>query len=170
MALTDKELQEQQPEAQAQDDIIDVEIAPIKRKRFRLNGDNNKVIELNTSDLGISVRLEKGWDELQKLANKVANVDTDKADFTELLQDIDKKMRDEIDYIFDAEVADKASDGGTMYDPYGGILRYEHILDTLLPLYTTNINKEFAAIKRRVSKHTDKYAKKPSTTRRTTKK
>ena len=119
MALTDKELQEKELEVtHSQDDIIDVEIAPIKRKRFRLNGDNNKVIELNTSDLGISVRLEKGWDELQKLANKVANVDTDKADFTELLQDIDKKMRDE----------------------------------------------------RRVSKHTDKYAKKPSTTRRTTKK
>lgn len=81
-------------------------------------------------------------------------------------------MRDELDYIFDAKVADKASDGGTMYDPYGGVLRYEHILDTLLSLYTTNINKEFSAIKRRVSKHTDKYTgpKKSSTTRRNTKK
>lgn len=63
MALTDNELQEkevQTPDSQIQDDIIDVEIKPIKRKRFRLNGDNNKIIELNTSDLNISVRLEKG--------------------------------------------------------------------------------------------------------------
>lgn len=175
MALTDKELQEkevQTSDSQIQDDIIDVEIKPIKRKRFRLNGDNNKIIELNTSDLNISVRLEKGWEELQKLANSVANVDTDEEDFSTLLQEYDKKMRDELDYIFDAKVADKASDGGTMYDPYGGVLRYEHILDTLLSLYTTNINKEFSAIKRRVSKHTDKYTvpKKSSTTRRTTKK
>ena len=100
MALTDKELQEkevQTSDSQIQDDIIDVEIKPIKRKRFRLNGDNNKIIELNTSDLNISVRLEKGWEELQKLANSVANVDTDKEDFSTLSQEYDKKMRDELD-------------------------------------------------------------------------
>ena len=175
MALTDKELQEkevQTSDSQIQDDIIDVEIKPIKRKKFRLNGDNNKIIELNTSDLNISVRLEKGWEELQKLANSVADVDTDEEDFSTLLQECGGGGGGGGNYIFDAKVADKASDGGTMYDPYGGVLRYEHILDTLLSLYTTNINKEFSAIKRRVRKHTDKYTgpKKSSTTRRTTKK
>ena len=168
MALTDKELQK----VAVEDDIIDIEIAPIKRKKFRLNGDNNKVIALNISDLNIATRLEKGWKELQNIAEKVANVNVDEENFTDVLQEYNQEMKDQIDYIFDSEVADKAADGGTMYDPYNGVLRYEHILDTLLKLYETNITKEFNAMKRRVTKHTEKYTgpKKSSTTRRTTKK
>lgn len=166
MALTDKELQ------QNTEDIIDIEIAPIKRKRFRLNGDNSKIIELNTSDLSIADRLEKGWAALQKIAEKISNVNVEDENFTKVLQEYNQEMKDQIDYIFDAEVADKAADGGTMYDPYNGVLRYEHILDTLLHLYETNITKEFNAMKRRVNKHTEKYtgAKKSTPSRRTTKK
>ena len=83
MALTDDKLND--INIPSEDNIVDITIAPIKRQRFRLNGDNNKVIELNTSDLGISTRLEKGWKELQKLVEDVANVDVEKENYLDLL-------------------------------------------------------------------------------------
>ena len=35
------------------DDIQDLNLSAIKKKRFRINGDSNKILELNTSDLSI---------------------------------------------------------------------------------------------------------------------
>jgi len=152
-------------EPKVEDDIVDIEIAPIKRKRFRLNGDNNKVISLNMSDLGLYNRLEKGYAKLRQIANEITDVEFDpETDDIEVLNKamatldkLDMAMREQIDYIFDAEVADKAADGGTMYDPYNGTLRYEHIIETLLGLYETNIAKEFKVMQKKMSKHTAKY-------------
>ena len=57
MALTDETKNNVQvPE----DDIIDINLDGIKRKRFRINGIPGAIIELNVSDLGIVDRLEKG--------------------------------------------------------------------------------------------------------------
>ena len=151
------------------DDIVDIEITPIKRKRFRLNGDPDKVIALNMSDLGLYSRLEKGYAKLRQIASEIADVDFDpeKDDVETLetamstLDKLNDAMKEQIDYIFDAEVADKACDGGTMYDPYNGTLRYEHILETLLGLYESNISKEFKAMQRNMAKHTAKYTQAP---------
>ena len=154
MAVSDKKVL-----ATNNDDIIDIEIAAIKRQKFRINSDPTKVIELYISDLGIVDRLEKGYKNLQNLAEKVKDLDTDDADLSNSLREIDDAMREQIDYIFDADVANKLCDGGTMYDPWGGEMRYEHILETLLKLYEGNISHEFALMKRRVAKHTAKYTK-----------
>lgn len=151
------------------DDIVDIEISSIKRKRFRLNGDPNKVISLNMSDLGLYNRLEKGYAELRRIASEIPDVEFDPENDSieqldramNTLDKLDRAMKEQIDYIFDAEVADKASDGGTMYDPYNGTLRYEHILETLLGLYNTNITNEFKLMRKNMSKHTAKYAQAP---------
>lgn len=149
MALTDVDVKE---------DIIDIEIAPIKRKKFRLNGDNNKIIELNTSDLNIGARLEKGYANLRDIAQQVGNVDVNEDNVLETLKHYDDIMKHEIDFIFDSPVAEKCSDGGTMYDPYQGNMRYEHILDCLLNLYAETIRDEFAKMRKDMQKHVGKYA------------
>ena len=154
MALSDKKVL-----ATQDDDIIDIEIAAIKRKKFRINGDPNKVIALNISDLGISDRLEKGFKNLQGLANKIKNTDPEDVKLSDELNQINDAMKKQIDYIFDADIADKLCDGGTMYDPHDGEMRYEHVIETLLKLYESNISREFTMMKRRVAKHTAKYTK-----------
>lgn len=144
---------------QVEDEIIDIQLAMPKKSKFRINGDPNKIIELNITDMNIIDRLEKAWVTLQKEIDKVAKLDTEDEQLTKKLKDIDKALRKQIDFIFDANVSEVLADNGTMYDAYQGQIRYEHILDTLLELYATNINTEYKKFRARTQKHTSKYTK-----------
>ena len=149
-------------------DIIDIDLAPIKKKRFRINGDSSKILELNTSDVNIVSRLSKVYPKLQKLAEDATSFSEDEANdnseealakFAAKLETIDEKMSKLIDELFDANVSETCKDGGSMYDPFGGMFRFEHIINTLSSLYENNFNEEFAKMRQRVSKHTSKYIK-----------
>ena len=154
------------------EDIQDINLSAIKKKRFRINGDPNKILELNTSDLGISSRLSSAYERLTKNMEEVGEIlsglPDDESELTdekeeiiqEKLQEIDAKMKKEMDYIFDAPVSEICCDGGSMYDPFEGMFRFEHIIDALTKLYETNLNSEFSKMKRRVSAKTSKYTKK----------
>ena len=154
------------------DDIQDINLSAIKKKRFRINGDPNKILELNTSDMNIASRLTIAYDRLQKYMSEVTKVLGDVPDNADDISEeqeksaaielskIDAKMKEEIDYIFDAPVSEVCSDGGSMYDPFEGMFRFEHIIDALSKLYENNLNSEFNKMKRRVSAKTSKYTKK----------
>lgn len=154
------------------DDIQDIDLSAIKKKRFRINGDNNKILELNTSDLNIISRLTVAYDRLQKYMEKVGNILSSLPDnedelteanekvIREQLGEIDANMKKEVDYIFDAPVSAICSDGGSMYDPFEGQFRFEHIIEAILRLYERNLDSEFNKMRRRVSAKTSKYTKK----------
>ena len=149
------------------EDVIDIEFKELQKKRFRLDRDNNRVIELNTSDLTIVKRLEEAYPKLMEF---VGDAQKDiKAQETEegaanaalnQLPIIDAKMRELIDYIFDSKISDKAAPDGSMYDLFNGKFRFEYVIDKLLGLYDTNFTKEYEALRNNVSKHTSKYTKK----------
>lgn len=159
------------------DDIVDVEFTAIKKQRFRFNGDNNKILELNTRDLGISSRLVEAYTNLNKLMSEVSDtlsdvpgIDEDNDDELELtdeqntkivdsLKRLDESMRKEIDYLFDAPVSAVLGDTGSMYDPIGGVFRYEHIIDKLTQLYENDLDREFFSLKQRVADRTSKYTR-----------
>lgn len=159
------------PPVQA-DDIQTIDLSAISKKRFSINGDPNKILELNTSDLNISSRLQVAYERLTKYMDEVgkllAGLPDEEAEITseqerlvdEQLHAIDEKMKKELDYIFDAPVSAVCSDGGSMYDPFEGQFRFEHIIDALSKLYETNLNREFGKMRRRVSEKTSKYTKK----------
>ena len=140
-------------------DIIDVELSGIKKKKFRINGDNNKILELNVSDMNIVSRIREAYPKLEAIQAKVLkfseseNTDEQEA---EALKEFDKDMRELIDFIFNANVSEICADDGSMYDPMDGMFRYEYIMDKITSLYETNLNKEFKQMKARVNK----YAKK----------
>lgn len=156
----------------AADDIQDIDLTVTRKKRFRINGDNNKILELNTSDLGISSRLSTAYERLTKYIDEVSKIvsalpdegeevtDSDRRLLDEQLDAVDKKMRQELDFIFDAPVSDICADGGAMYDPFEGAFRFEHIIEALLKLYENNLVSEFSKMKRRVNNRTSKYTKK----------
>jgi hypothetical protein len=56
------------------EDIQDINLSAIKKKRFRINGDPNKILELNTSDLGISSRLSSAYERLTKNMEEVGEI------------------------------------------------------------------------------------------------
>lgn len=147
----------------APNNIIDIDLSVTRKKRFRIDGDDSRIIELNTSDMTILNRLDESERRLKALAES-ANVDltgedeTDGAVVTRLLA-TDKEMRNIIDYLFDSPIADICAPDGSMYDPFNGKYRFEHILETLFTLYEQNISDEIKKMRKNVRKHTDKYTK-----------
>ena len=155
-------------------DIIDVSLSGARKKKIRIDGDDNRILELNTSDLNLLVRLREVYPELTALSKEAfsnwpdeeISEDTDfmsdpnVSKATEILKETDAKMRDLIDYIFDSNVSEVCAPSGSMYDPVGGKLRYEHIVDCLSALYEKDISTEMKKISKRVQKHTDKYTQK----------
>ena len=150
-----------------EDDIIDLSIPEVKKTRFRINGDNDKILELNTTDPNILPRLNKGYKELIKLTEKVSSLNysenggEDENDkLSKALEDIDAQMKEKLDYIFDSNVGEILGGNSSMYSIRDGMFRFETVIETLGNLYEQDFNKEFEAMRKRVGKHTSKYTKK----------
>lgn len=154
------------------DDVQDIDLSVIRKKRFRIDGDSSRILELNTSDLGIATRLDEAYDKLNSLVEEVGSIlqDTPTEEdelsreklkqMNEALKKLDTEMRRYVDYIFDANVSEVCAPFGNMWDPVNGAFRYEHIIDTITRLYENNINAEFGKIKARVNKRVSQYTKK----------
>ena len=159
--------EEETTEKVVEDDIQDIDLSVIKKQRFRINGDNSKILELNVSDMRIATRLKEAYPRLNALMDSISDKFSNISDVSdedtltqvgEAVDEIDKKMREEIDYIFDANVSEICGADGSMWDPIEGSFRYEHIIDNLSKLYENNLDKEFMEMKRRVETKTGKYA------------
>ena len=150
----------------------EVEISDIKlsqRKTFRIDGDNSKMLSLDISDLNIVSRLNEAYpkiksaavDAIEKMAQKDEVEDDEEliAKYANTLKQIDDTMRELMDYVFDAPVSEVCVPKGTMYDPYNGQFRFEHIIEVLTQLYANNVSDEFNKMKARVNKRTEKYTK-----------
>lgn len=141
-------------------DIIDINIDGAKKQKFRINGNNDAIIELDLSDLGIVDRLKSGMEKLSEEMANIAALPNDDDNLSEMLKQADQKMREYVDYIFDYPVSAVCAKYGTMYDPKDGKFRYESIIDGLTKLYADNINDEYNKISQRLAKHTEKYTAK----------
>ena len=154
MALMDEK---QNQTSEENNKVVDLTLDGASRTRIRINGDNDAIIELNLSDLGIADRLEKGMEKLAKEMKALADLSNDDENLSELMKEADARMREYVDYIFDYPVSAVCAKYGTMYDPKDGKFRYETIIDGLTKLYTDNINAEYKKLAARLSKHTEKY-------------
>lgn len=152
-----------------QNNIIDIDLSVTKRKQFRIDGDDNRILELNTSDMSILSRINSSYKDIDTLAKKAMSISTDDngesesvktEEFAKTLEEIDSEMRKLVDYIFDSNVSEVCAPEGTMYDMFNGEFRFEHIIDTLIKLYENNLDKEYKLMTKNVKKHTDKYTRK----------
>lgn len=151
-------------------EVIDVDLGYVEKRRFRIMGDYNRMLELNVSDLNIFARLETGYEQLKALGKKaqenVANLpDTGEntADLSGIaltLTEIDNEMRKIVDYIFDTNASEVCVPSGNMFDPVDGEFRFERVIDKLSSLYTNGLKSEFEKMKNNVNRKTSKYTKK----------
>ena len=157
-------------------DVVDFEVnlSKLRKKRIRIitSDEESKILELNTSDVNIISRLNSSEPKLAELAEK-ATVLGDLANdglsveenpdnfskFADTLLDIDNKMRDLVDWIFQSNVSEICASDGSMFDPMDGKLRYEIIIQSLIPLYEQNLSAEEKKIADAVNKHMDKYVR-----------
>lgn len=153
--------------------IVDIDLSVIRKKRFRIDGDDNRILELNTSDLNILPRLKETYPKLMELNNQVAELSAKASETTDgvglengefdsvidTLAQVDTSMRELIDYIFDSNVSEICAPSGSMYDPINGQCRFEHIIACLTNLYETDMSAELDKLAKRTDKYTSKYTK-----------
>lgn len=156
-------------DVQKDDGIIDIDLSATAKRKFRINGDNRRLVELNPSDLSIITRIdtaEKKLDAcikaLQQLADEPSDDDDSLKTLGEKFSKIDDDMRELVDYIFQSNVSEVCvpKGQGSMYDPFNGKYRYEHIIEALLNFYQGNIQNEYKKMRTTVAKKTSKYTKK----------
>ena len=161
-------LPKEDKKADVDDDIVDIDLSAIKKRKFRIDGDNSRLVELNPADISIITRIEeadkkfnKCIDDLEKLTTAPSDTEDEIMELGRKFKDIDNRMRDLLDYVFQSNVSEVCVPEGTgsMYDPINGKFRYDHILDTLLTLYQDNIQSEFKKMNARVNSKTAKYTK-----------
>lgn len=150
-------------------DIIDIEMPLIKKKKFRINGDSSKILELNTSDFTILDRVVSTKKRLDSLAEDATSLsEKELKDNTlegleklnEKLKRIDEKMRALMDELFNAPVSAVCASDGSMYDVFDGQFRFELVMANIMKLYEDNISSEYAKVVSRMEKHTSKYTNK----------
>lgn len=145
-----------------------IDLSVLRKKRFTLDGDTKRVLELDTSDLSIVQRLAEAYPNLEALEADVNKITegveaTDETAIHDMnlmagrLKDADDKMRELVDYIFDSNVSEMCAPSGSMYDPINGQLRYEHLITILIGLYEENLAAEMKRVQKRVKSHTAKY-------------
>lgn len=142
-----------------------------KKKEYAIDGDETRVIALDTSDVGIIAR----WHTFQAWANaanarvnelvKVDALETDEAKdeavnaFTAEFAALDAEMREHINLLFDADVCTAIVGNGSVLRPVNGVALWEQIVDAIVPLYEKDILKEVEKSRARMEKHTKKYSK-----------
>lgn len=152
-----------------ENNVIDIDLSELRKKRIRIDGDDNKIIELNVSDMNVITRLQEAYDRLISLANKYnlkeleSEVEVETGDdfgiekTVETLRILDKEMRDLVDFVFQAKVSEICASDGTMADPINGQFRFEYIIEKFLSVYDKNFTDEFKKMSKNVKKHTNKY-------------
>ena len=145
-------------------ELQNIDLSVFRKKRFTIDDDENRILELDTSDLNVIKRLKEFYPKLKALEEKTQNApdfrDGELGDIAEFLDDIDHEMRVAVDTIFDSNVCEVCVPNGSMYDPINGRLRYEILIDILSKLYDENLTAEIKKINKRIEKHTAKYVKK----------
>lgn len=149
-----------------QDEIVDINIGMSKKRPFRINGDPNKIIRLNVADMGVGMRLQTAYENLMRMMEEIASLgskeklsDDEQKLTLKKMEELNEQMKEQVDYIFNEPVADKCCDGGTMWDPYDGMFRFEHIIDALLGLYENNFTHEFEKMRKKVNTRITEYKK-----------
>lgn len=154
-------------------EIIDLDLSITKKKKFRFDKDDTRVVEINTSDMNLMQRVNVAYPKLQNLQEKASKltegIDMENATesraidgiavMAERLSAVDAEMREMLDYMFDAPVSAAAAPNGSMYDPFNGSFRYEHIIAIVMKQYEDNLQSEFKKMERQLKKHTDKYTR-----------
>ena len=155
MAITDKNNKTQTNTEESvvdESSVIDIDLSATSKRKFRINGDNSKIIELNPADVSIVTRIEEAHKrlddcvkEIKELAESPTETDEQLFELGKQFSKIDDKMRKCVDYIFQSNVSDVCipKGQGSMYDPFNGKYRFEHIIEALLTFYQDNIQKEY---------------------------
>lgn len=146
-------------------EVKTIDLSGLKnRTKIEINGEPDKFIELDLSDMGLVTRLNEEMPKLYSFADELGKVEINDDDpdiivkkTAEQISKADSKMREVVNRIFDYDVCSVCVPTGTMIDSINGRFRFEILIDIIGELYNQNITAETKRIKARINQHTQKY-------------
>lgn len=126
-------------------------------RTFTINNDPNRFIQINTTDLGILERLEKAQknlEHLQKEAEIKQASNTDGLQYS-ILGEIDKAIREQINYIFGSDVSTPAFGTAYCFSTCNGSPIFENFLNALIPEIEKDVTVESKKTQANISKYTN---------------
>lgn len=140
-------------------------------KKFMVNNDPNRVVRFNPADINLLDRLDQAQkrieEEQKKLQEDVELLPngepaSDEENHNEILtglRSINKLIKDQVDYIFDSEVADIVFGKQSPLSTVKGKPLFERFLEATKPFLEEEIAKEQKASQERINKYTKVYHK-----------
>ena len=131
------------------------------REAITINGDPNRVIYVQASDFNIKLRARQAQQNIRALLEDLdkANPENEEA-FADILEDIDKKVREQINFIFNSDVSQPVFGAcSPLMSLKNGKSYVEAFLDAVLPELEKIAKKAAQASEKRIAKHAGKYAK-----------
>lgn len=120
-------------------------------KRYILNGDENKVIRVNVTDFNILDRYNKAQADMQAL---IADMQTNKDATPEEIASYDKRIRENINFIFGSDVCTAAfGTANCMSVVSNGSMLFESFLNALMPQVQADMDISLEAAKKRTNKY-----------------
>ena len=154
--------------------IQNINIDVGSRKRFTIDGDENRILELNTNDMGIFSRLDdfdqnvtaafKEFDDFQ--SQEIEKDDWNVVKLGEALKKLDTTIREQFDRLYDTNFSEVVVPHGTMIDLINGEFRFQKLNDVFSTIYEKQFSKELKAQNEKIKKHTEKYIGKVDKTSR----
>lgn len=125
-------------------------------KSYTINGDESKVIYINTSDLGIPKRAKQAEKELKKIADECANIEDSLSidESIELLDKFDGQVKKIIDYIFNADVSEVVFGRTNSLSMVDGKPVFQNFLDAVIPEIVKDTDKEYKKSQKNITKYT----------------
>lgn len=131
------------------------------REAIMINGDPDRVIYVQASDFNIKVRAHKAKSGINALLEELdkANPENEET-LVDILEDVDKRIREQINYIFDYDVSQPVFGAcSPLMSLRNGKSYIEAFLEAILPELEKIAEKAAKASEKRINKHAGKYVK-----------
>lgn len=122
-------------------------------ERLAINGDENRIIIINPTDISVIKRYNEVIPQLDELTEKYKEVPQDKT--IEIISELDKKAREIIDYIIGSPVSETVFGTANCLSYAGGQTIFENFLTAYMDYMTPTIKSEYDKSQKRVKKYTN---------------
>ena len=136
----------------------------IRTKTFTIDGDPNRVIELDPSDMGVIGRLDEAIPQIDEVMKEFVEKGKAMAEdggigFGIALKDLDGRMRTIVNTVFDFDVCSVCVPKGTMFDVVvdSDKFKFEVLIEGLSKVYEDTIMGDLKRVQARMTEHTKKY-------------
>lgn len=129
-------------------------------KTFAVNRDESNVISVNTADIGIFERAAKAKSFLADVKNKAKEVkDGDGKNAIEVISELDKQVREQLNYIFGTDVSTPAFGTMNCLTFVDGVPVFVGFLNALLDEITADVTAEQKKAENSIAKYVNQVKK-----------